>query len=100
MSTSPDSEATAPDAVNTRIQELEACFNERMDRVGQRLEEIADFLGTASEMAIATQNKIDALGDKIDRMVELEHERDLKWDDSIVTIMPPASPAYIMRSTS
>lgn len=75
-----------PDSLNHQSQSLETRFDERMERVGQRLEESADFLGTASEMAIASQNKIDALGDKIDRMVELEHERDLKWDTRIAQL--------------
>lgn len=50
------------------------------DRIDKWIEKIGKFLGTAAELQIQTQKKIDALADKLDQFAELEHERDLKWD--------------------
>ena len=93
-----DLNQAAVDAISTRIdayeqawqrrwEESDKRWDERMDclfegigRIDARVEEIAGFIGQAAELQIQTQHKIDALGDKIDRMVQIEHERDLKWD--------------------
>ena len=61
---------------NERMERLESS----VERISTGVEEIRGFMGQAAELQIQTQNKIDALGDKLDRMAQIEHERDLKWD--------------------
>ena len=88
----------AIDAIAARIDSYEQAWQRRWDesdkrwdarmerlegiaeRIGTGVEEIRGFIAESAELQIQTQNKIDALGDKLDRMVQMEHERDLKWD--------------------
>ena len=89
---------SAIDAIAARIDSYEQAWQRRWDesdkrwdarmerlegiaeRIGTGVEEIRGFIAESAELQIQTQNKIDALGDKLDRMVQMEHERDLKWD--------------------
>ena len=89
---------SAIDAIAARIDSYEQAWQRRWDesdkrwdarmerlegiaeRIGTGVEEIRGFIAESAELQIQTQNKIDALGDKLDRMAQMEHERDLKWD--------------------
>ena len=56
--------------LDVQLQEMDQKFSERLDRIAEHVESMAEFMGKAAEMEVATQHKLDRVSEDIRELTQ------------------------------